>query len=335
MKKWLLLLAVEVSAQHQLVDGLYCGIENCYDVLDVDMDATANQIRKKYKKFAVDLHPDKHPNASPSEKVEIEAKFKRIVTAFETLKNEREDYDEFLQNPEQAYYKYYQYYRRKLVSPNIDLKIVFSFLILCVSALQWTGWNSNYQQAVDYMYFVDKYRLAAKREAESRGLIGNKKMNKGKTQLQIKEEEKNIIKSIIEEKCDIRGGYKKPVWTDLFFVQVFVWPYYLYNWFAFYIRWYVKFVIMKEEYGEVEKEILIKKNLRSQFESSSQWEEMFDEKKELFFEKELWIKSNADEYIKQKEEAERQERAESTKWKQYRRFMKTEAAKRTITFDDE
>ena len=35
---------------------------------------------------------------------------------------------------------------------------------------------------------------------------------------------------------------------------------------------------------------------------------MFDEKKELFFEKELWIKSNADEYIKQKEEAERQER---------------------------
>ena len=32
-------------------------------------------------------------------------------TAYETLKNEREDYDDFLQNPEQAYYKYYQYYR--------------------------------------------------------------------------------------------------------------------------------------------------------------------------------------------------------------------------------
>ena len=49
--------------------------------------------------------------ALPQEKVEIEKKFSRIVTAFETLKNEREDYDHFLANPEDAYYKYWQYYR--------------------------------------------------------------------------------------------------------------------------------------------------------------------------------------------------------------------------------
>ena len=49
--------------------------------------------------------------ALPQEKAEIEKKFSRIVTAFETLKNEREDYDHFLANPEDAYYKYWQYYR--------------------------------------------------------------------------------------------------------------------------------------------------------------------------------------------------------------------------------
>ena len=49
--------------------------------------------------------------ALPEEKAEIEKKFSRIVTAFETLKNEREDYDHFLANPEDAYYKYWQYYR--------------------------------------------------------------------------------------------------------------------------------------------------------------------------------------------------------------------------------
>lgn len=54
---------------------------------------------------------DRYPNANPLEKEEIESKFKRVGTAYETLKNEREDYDDFLQNPEQAYYKYYQYYR--------------------------------------------------------------------------------------------------------------------------------------------------------------------------------------------------------------------------------
>ena len=36
--------------------------ESCYDVLGVTIDSTANEIRKAYKKFAVDLHPDKHPN---------------------------------------------------------------------------------------------------------------------------------------------------------------------------------------------------------------------------------------------------------------------------------
>ena len=35
---------------------------------------------------------------------------------------------------------------------------------------------------------------------------------------------------------------------------------------------------------------------------------MYEKKKDIFFEKELWIKSNAEEYIKQVEEQERQER---------------------------
>ena len=80
-----------------------------------------------------------------------------------------------------------------------------------------------------------------------------------------------IIMSILEEKVDIRGGYQKPVWTDLFMVQIFIWPYRIYKWFEFHIRWYVKFTLKNEEYGEEEKLILIKKNLRSQWESNSHW----------------------------------------------------------------
>ena len=43
------------------------------------------------------------------------------------------------------------------------------------------------------MYHVDKYRMAAKREAEARGLLGDKKANRGKTQMQVKEEEKVVL----------------------------------------------------------------------------------------------------------------------------------------------
>ena len=86
--------------------------------------------------------------------------------------------------------------RRKLVSPNIDLRIVFTFLILCISALQWSGWNTNYQQALEYMYHVDKYRMMAKREADARGLLLDKKAKKGKTQIEVKEEEKVSLPKI-------------------------------------------------------------------------------------------------------------------------------------------
>ena len=60
---------------------------------------------------------------------------------------------------------------------------------------------------------------------------------------------------------DIRGGYQKPVKTDIFLIQMFLYPYYLYKWIYFHIRWYYKFNIKKDPYGEEEKLILIRKNL--------------------------------------------------------------------------
>ena len=58
---------------------------------------------------------DRFPNASPDEHVQNEERFKRIVTAFDILKSERDDYNDFLENPEDAYYRYYQYYRKAYI----------------------------------------------------------------------------------------------------------------------------------------------------------------------------------------------------------------------------
>ena len=242
------------------------------------------------------------------------------------------EYDDFLANPDKYYYQYYQYYRRSLVAPIIDLRLLIILVGVTVSAVQWVGWSNNYQNALQHMYMVDKYRMAAKREAEERGEIGNKKANRGKTQMEVKAEEKRCIMAIIEEKVDIRGGFQKPDWKDLCSVQMFYVPYYLSCWAWFHVRWYYKFTLMKQPFGEDEKLILIRKHLNPP--SNVQWweqfqillralestsnlfrklilisrEEMLDKNQDEFITRGLWIKSHADEYLEEQAEREREEK---------------------------
>lgn len=42
----------------QLLEGIYCGRENCYDVLNITRDATASEVRKSYRRLAKKTHPD-------------------------------------------------------------------------------------------------------------------------------------------------------------------------------------------------------------------------------------------------------------------------------------
>lgn len=272
-------------------------------------------------------------DTNDEEKAEIEEKFKRVGKAFETLKGEaREEYDDFLDNPEKYYIEYYQYYRGSVPYPSVNLSLVLVMCAVTVSVVQWFGWNANYDKALLHMYTVDKYRVAAKREAEERKLFGDKKSNKGKTQIQVKEEEKKIIMEIIAEKIDIRGGYQKPVYTDLFIIQLCFYPLYFARYIMFHLRWFCKFNLLKHPFGEEEKLIMIKKHLSP--ESNSAWEEMLDKNKEEFLTRGLWIKIHADDYIKEQEEKERLDKANSGKWKQYRRYMKSDSAQQTMTFED-
>ena len=55
-----------------------------YEVLGVSRDATADQIKKAYRKKAVMYHPDKNPGDK-----EAEEKFKEAAEAYDVLSDEK------------------------------------------------------------------------------------------------------------------------------------------------------------------------------------------------------------------------------------------------------
>ena len=66
--------------------------EDYYDILGVSKNASSSEIKKAYRKKAIEFHPDKNPD----DKI-AEANFKKAAEAYEVLGNQekRSKYDQF------------------------------------------------------------------------------------------------------------------------------------------------------------------------------------------------------------------------------------------------
>jgi DnaJ family protein C protein 7 len=74
--------------------------KNYYEIVGVDVNSTMNEIRKAYKRKALDYHPDRHVDASEDERLEYKRKFQDVGEAYEVLSdhNKRARYDKSLWN---------------------------------------------------------------------------------------------------------------------------------------------------------------------------------------------------------------------------------------------
>ncbi|PIL25002.1 transporter [Ganoderma sinense ZZ0214-1] len=71
---------------------------NLYDILAVNRDATPEEVRRAYRKKALQTHPDRLPQTvSPADKAAAEEQFRRVNNAYEVLNNSenRKLYDKY------------------------------------------------------------------------------------------------------------------------------------------------------------------------------------------------------------------------------------------------
>lgn len=71
--------------------------ENYYKMLELQNNATDEEIKKAYKKMAIKYHPDKQANSSEQEKKEAEENFKKIADAYDVLTNKEKHMPSFAQ----------------------------------------------------------------------------------------------------------------------------------------------------------------------------------------------------------------------------------------------
>jgi len=112
-----LLLGILLGLLSQGVSGhMYCGEDNCYDLLGVPRHATEGEIKRAYRDLAKRYHPDKNKGDGQDE---AEAMFIKIAEAYEVLSDNdlRESYDYYLDHPEENVRNQYRYYAARYKVP--------------------------------------------------------------------------------------------------------------------------------------------------------------------------------------------------------------------------
>lgn len=305
-------------------------------MLNVTREHTKSEISKAYRQLARRYHPDMHRGEEA--KHEADLRFKEIATAYETLRDDgaRAEYNDMLDNPEAYYAHYYRYYRRR-VAPKVDVRLVLFVTISIISIIQYYSLWQRYDTAIKYFMTVPKYRnkameIAAAQQKENASSDGGKKQ-KGRSKLtkaEQKQELDRLIRTIIEEKMDIKGAYAKPRITDILWLQLIILPYTLVIWAIWYARWFWHFTILRKEYGEEEKLYLIRKLMGV---GVHQFDAIEDNEKIEYLEMELWKRENFAEWKNEQEEEMKKNLAENARHKQYRRYMKNHGPSR-MTFED-
>ncbi|CAG8459399.1 5100_t:CDS:2 [Paraglomus brasilianum] len=71
------------------LEDVLSSYEDLYCILNLSRTASSEEIKKSYRKLALEHHPDKHVNSSPDVRADATKKFQSIVFAYSILSDEK------------------------------------------------------------------------------------------------------------------------------------------------------------------------------------------------------------------------------------------------------
>ncbi|CAH8594954.1 unnamed protein product [Heterobilharzia americana] len=313
-------LIIAPQSSNGQISGIYCGQDICYDVLQVTRDDDKSRIRKAYHEMARKYHPDRQKTRE--DKLKAEERFRLINTAYEILSDpeQRREYDYMLDNPDQMYFHYYQYYRRQY-STKVDVRLVILSILFIISTIQYAGQWTSYNHALSYLLKDPKHRAKAKQLANAEGLLNKSKYQVGKrlTRDELKEREEELLKRILKETVELRGDCCRPSLKRVLLVRILFFPWTCFIWLRWIFCWVINYWILRRSYNEEAQIFITRRRLKM---NESEWDYLGAEQQAKFLSKGLWIKENYKKFLAEQEEANRIRAAEDTDAKRYRRYTK-------------
>ncbi|HRS18749.1 MAG TPA: DnaJ domain-containing protein, partial [Bacteroidales bacterium] len=82
-------LGISAGDANSIRATFYDDLESAYQALEINANATDEEVKKAYKKMAVKYHPDKVSNMGEEVQKSATEKFKKINEAFDRIKKQR------------------------------------------------------------------------------------------------------------------------------------------------------------------------------------------------------------------------------------------------------
>lgn len=250
--------------------ALFCGDENCFELLGVKRNATKAEIRRAYRRLSTEKHPDKRPGVEGA----VE-EFARIGTAYETLTDDakRAKYEDFLDNPGK-YWQYLMDNAKDVYAPKSNVYLVLTGIIGIATLIHWLNMNNTYKQTLRRLRETQEFKREVTRLIKSK-------------QAKTKEEAEAMLNLDVV-------GLDEPNWRNLIIFKIMSVPGYLAGLALWKLNWIVAYKIRKQEYSEADKIYLIQRNMKITEEG---WEAVPEKDKEQYMAEELWDSDKCEDFL--------------------------------------